>query len=524
MKSKLIFIFGLFAYVSISFYLSINTGLSHDELHEELNWAKNFEAIKSIFGLGDYNLLLDYKDKYHGVGFHYISQPIQYLTHNYIAHLAKSSSFGAYLLSKHIVIFFLFFMSGITLYFISLEISKSRSFSIISLILYLSYPYIYGHALINPKDIPFLSFWLFSTFFIIKILKSLFYNNKIFLLDTLILSFLTAYLISIRVVGLLIFFQFLIGLIIVFNYKNFKVLKILKENIKIFALYIISFFIFLYVLNPILWLNPYEVINSINYMAKYYHDICTLTLGECMESQDLPDKYYFIWIFYKLPIISIFGIILFFFIEKKILNQEFSTIIFLNLSISVLVILFLLILFKVAIYDEIRHILFILPLILILSFYNFFIFNKNIFYVFGLITFLFFVLDSFKIYPYQYTWLNSFAKIHNIQKNFEIDYWGVSNKNLQMKIINFAEKSKINRNICIYGDVYTDVFLSINGFDCFKTYSQLDAAKERPFIAYQNVRNLKRNSPNNCNLVHEEGYRYFFSKQKLITGKVWFCS
>ena len=31
------------------------------------------------------------------------------------------------------------------------------------------------------------------------------------------------------------------------------------------------------------------------------------------------------------------------------------------------------------------------------------------------------------INPYQYTWMNSFAKLKNIEKNFEIDYWGILN-------------------------------------------------------------------------------------------------
>ena len=31
---------------------------------------------------------------------------------------------------------------------------------------------------------------------------------------------------------------------------------------------------------------------------------------------------------------------------------------------------------------------------------------------------------------------NSFAKLNKIEKNFEVDYWGVSNKNIQKKLLN----------------------------------------------------------------------------------------
>ena len=46
---------------------------------------------------------------------------------------------------------------------------------------------------------------------------------------------------------------------------------------------------------------------------------------------------------------------------------------------------------------------------------------------------LFFMVENFSINPYQYTWLNSFAKTKKIDKTFEVDYWGISNKNLQKK-------------------------------------------------------------------------------------------
>ena len=50
-------------------------------------------------------------------------------------------------------------------------------------------------------------------------------------------------------------------------------------------------------------------------------------------------------------------------------------------------------------------------------------------------TLIFFILENIALKPYQYTWLNSFAKFTNIEKNFEIDYWGISNKKLQKEII-----------------------------------------------------------------------------------------
>ena len=49
---KNILLFIIFSYFFLGLFLSINTGISHDEFHEQLNWSKNFDAIKSFFGEG----------------------------------------------------------------------------------------------------------------------------------------------------------------------------------------------------------------------------------------------------------------------------------------------------------------------------------------------------------------------------------------------------------------------------------------------------------------------------------------
>ena len=106
----------------------------------------------------------------------------------------------------------------------------------------------------------------------------------------------------------------------------------------------------------------------------------------------------------------------------------------------------------------------------------------------------------------------------------KIDYFGVSNKNLQKKIINFSKKNNINKNICIYGDLYTSTYLQTKNFSCFKQYSHVDSAKLRPFFAYQNIRNIKRSKPNDCDLIHLEKYHYTFYNKDIVVGKLWLCN
>ena len=513
-----------FLYFIIGAYLSLTTGISHDQYHEQLNWKINFEAIQSIFfNKGSYEVLLNYLDKYHGIAFHYISQPIQFLIHEKVANLNDVTLEGSHYLSRHLVVFSFFCFAGYFFYLLSYKISDNKNFSLLCVILLYLYPYLFGHAQINGKDIPFMSAWIISTFFLFKIIEKFYHDEKSDFKTILLISFVTAFLISIRVTGILILLEYLIGLIILLNIKKVNFFSFLNKNKNFFIFFPIFLLFFIYIINPVLWLNPLELINSIKWMGKYYHDVCTLTLGSCMKALNLPSSYIFIWLFFKLPMIILFGLAIFPFIEKKIFNHGLKTIFYGIISITTLSILFLLILKNVALYDEIRHIMFLIPFIFLIGLFNIFILNKKLFYITSIFVVIFFITENISLKKYQYTWLNSLAKFTDIQKNFEIDYMGISNKNLQLEIYEYSLKNNISKSTCIYGNSYSDVFLSKKGFTCFKLYSSLDSAKDRPFFAYQNARNIKRSKPNDCKLIHSENYRYTLSKRDIISGKLWIC-
>jgi hypothetical protein len=110
-----------------------------------------------------------------------------------------------------------------------------------------------------------------------------------------------------------------------------------------------------------------------------------------------------------------------------------------------------------------------------------------------------------------------------IEKNFEVDYWGLSNKNITKKIIEFTEKNSIKKTTCIYGDQYIKEFLSPYDFDCFKTYTQVDAAKIRPYFAFQSLRNVKRSNPKDCDLIWNETFNYSFYDTEISAATLWYC-
>ena len=134
-----------------------------------------------------------------------------------------------------------------------------------------------------------------------------------------------------------------------------------------------------------------------------------------MYSLNLPSSYYFIWLFFKLPTLIIIGYCLFPLVESKIFKEDIVTLYYGTATITAPIIIVIFILKDVALYDELRHLLFIFPLIFITALTNLFYFLKEkIFKYLSVLLIAFFILENIYLNPYQYTWLNSFSKINKI--------------------------------------------------------------------------------------------------------------
>ena len=519
---KNFFLIFIIIYLCIGSLYSLNTGLSFDEVHEQNNWEYNLALAKSIL----FNIELDpeynnYGDKFFGVGFQIISQPIQLILSGIILNFQSIDSAGAHLLSKHFVIFLSFCVSGYFVYLILLKIINNRFFCTTSSILYLLYPYLLGHALFNPKDIPFLCFWTICTYLSINIFDDLAKNKNLNYRKVLLISFLSAFLLSIRISGILIFIQYFLTTIIFLHISKANLGFFIKSNYKKIILFFFSVILFTYSLYPIFWKNPLLFFEAINYMGNYFNNVCTLTLGKCMYSSNLEATYIPIWLLVKLPFLILFGLILLPFTEKKIFEKRDNLIIFGTLLLSSFFIPFILILKKVNLYDELRHVLFIFPMIFILGVVSLYIFSRKIFYTLSLLTISLFLIENVKIYPYQYAWFNTPSRIMNLSKNFELDYWGISGKELARKLSSLNNNTK--KKPCVLTTWSARHFLDSNFFPCFNTWSAIDTDISRPFWGIQNVRNLKKGKTYKCNTVYESKFKLLFSKEELITGRLIKC-
>ena len=503
---------------------SINVGISHDEWHEEQNWKFNLEIIentnKKIFSKDTNNFNKVSLDQYYGIGFQFVSQPIQSILKSTVQKYQNVNDFGAKLISKHFVIFLFFFISGICFFQIIKKTIKDKNICYFSTCIYFLYPYLLGHSMFNPKDVPFMSIWLLCTYLSLNIFEKLLKGKSLTYLQISVISFCTAFLLSIRVTGVLIFFQYLITFIIFINSQNTNLVDIVKQFYKKFLLFIVLLTLFIFILNPVYWANPVAFIHAIKWMSHYYHDICTNTFGKCLSAKDLPPTYMLIWFSVKLPLIIILGILLIPFIEKKIFQEKRNTLVYGSILVTAIFIPLLLIFINVNLYDEIRHVMFLIPLFFILGLTSLFYFSKRFFYILGFLSISIFLIENFKIYPYQYVWFNTPSRYLDLTKKFELEYMGISGKEISKKIISLDQDK-----ICILASPGHTVepYFHKSKFTCFDKWQLIDTNYKRPFFAVQHVRNIKKGIPYNCRSIYDSGFKLLFHKERFTTGKLLKC-
>lgn len=513
----------LFLYLIIGGYYSLQTGISIDERHEQINWEYNIALIKNIFFGIQINPVFDeHVDYFYGIGFHLISQPIQFFLREIVINFQNIDLYGAHLVSKHLVIFITFFISGIFFRLLLKKVIENDIFVFLSTLIYLFYPYLLGHSFFNLKDIPFMSFWLICTYLSFNIFEKLIENKLPNYLNILIFSFLSAYLISIRLTGILIFFQYLITLLIFISVTKINFGNFFKKIYKQFSLFIILTVFFTYILYPVFWQGPLLILEAINSLSKWYLDVCTLTLGKCMESKNLDPTYIPIWLMVKLPLLILIGIILLPFSEKKIFINKKNSIFFGTILLTTFLIPLFLIFRKAHLYDEVRHILFLFPFIFMLATISLYQISKKIFFIFSFLTLVLFTVENFKIHPYQYVWFNAPSRVLELNKKFELDYWGLSGRNLAKKI---TEMKLSDRPCILVGPVWSiKSFLDEKLFNCYGAWGAIDSDYPRPFLAVQHLRNLKKGRSYKCDTYFETEFKLLFTDQKFVTGRILECT
>ena len=211
-------------------------------------------------------------------------------------------------------------------------------------------------------------------------------------------------------------------------------------------------------------------------LSNFHEQVFNFYIGKIVSAQNIPWHYSIVWVLITTPptyiILFTFG---FFIMTKRLikrignisennLNMDFgeskNEMVDLFVYITFLSPLFLVIFLNSTLYDGWRHLYFIYPSFLYISIYGINFISKKIlkrekiFFTLILISLLPTLLFIIKNHPYQNVYFNIIAG-KSFNKNFEMDYWGLSNKEALRFI---ALNSKNNVKVANVGT--TDLLIS----------------------------------------------------------------
>ncbi len=409
-------------------------GISWDEYYSRRVGLVNFNYIFKVD-----KQLLEFHDRDYGAIFEILLIGLE--------KLLRINDLRELYLMRHLVTHFLFLFSAIYFYRIGLQIFSNYRIAIMSLIIYLFNPVIYGHSFYNSKDIVFMSMLVISLFYLLKAEVS---KRNI---DLLKFGVAFGLVISIRVIGLIFFPTFL-----VFLFLKPSLFKELKPTLTGLGLLIFSITATVLISWPYLWENTMSnfstAIINMSKFVRYKGEV--LVLGIQRKSINIGWDYFFIYFFLTTPLaylilglgyifLSVYGFIK----NPKLYYFSASGRIKIVLIIYFISPILAVIVFKSVLYDSWRHLFFIYPGFVLLAGYMLELIEKKVRLNYMIITFSLIisyeVFLAVKTFPNHHIYFNQLVstKPEYIRKNFEQDYWGTSFNQALDYLYDYAKEDTI---------------------------------------------------------------------------------
>jgi len=230
-----------------------------------------------------------------------------------------------------------------------------------------------------------------------------------------------------------------------------------KNNLKFVLYFLICIFFLIIIFWPFLWANPISnLLYAISEISSVRTEVIDLYFGKFILSTTVPSHYYIVWIAITSPliIISLFLFGSLFFLKRVFIrfsklnndlndmwrgdNEMYDIYFFMIILLSII-----LLIFKGLGYNGWRHLYFVYPSIIMISLYGLYLFHFIIkskisrIIICSLILFNMIYLGywNYKFHPYQHVYFNLMFK-NKFHNNFEMDYWGLSNRSAIEYIIN----------------------------------------------------------------------------------------
>ena len=414
-------------------------GIGWDEISDRSFGNYLSKIIVSFFSLeiAEYysasNLFIEKYNRYPNIFFEYTSSFFEFFLRKYFNIITTNKEVFEL---RHFLIFN-FFLIG-CYYFVKLNKKIYCNFfiSLITLLFLITLPRVFGHSFFNSNDLIHMSFTIINVYYGMKFIEK---KEPRTILILIIISCIN---INSRISAI-----FIIGLILCFDY-----LFLYKKKKNFFVhLFIFTITILLtYITNPYLFKNSIvQNLHLLTVLFKHPNSSEVLYLNTFINSKDLPWHYLIIWILATFPIVTIlmsflstFFLILYF--NKNIIKKNYI-LIYTNCFFFLPIIFG--IIFSSAHLDAERYAMFTYPYIIInIGFLlKFLILNKKFFMIYLSILIIFISINVYNLYsfhPYQMIYFNELFR-KNAHLNFDIDYWGVVNRDAIKFILKSSDKELI---------------------------------------------------------------------------------
>ena len=391
-------------------------------------------------------------NKYHGTSFTLIADIIE-----------RTFRISNLFFIRHCLTFLLFFISIIFFYFLCKKIFKSWKFGLLgSFFLFLS-PRIFVDSFYNPKDLPFLSFFIIAIFTLYMFLETR--NIKFAFFHGLATGFAAA----MRILGILIpvitILFFIIDFALEKKQDKFSGNSDVFKKVQVLLIYLFVFAVVFCMLMPVLLPDPItNLVAAIKTMADYPNYSPSLFLGQRINNLDIPRSYLPVWMTVTTPIFYIVlfmvGLCGFFAAIRKNLSTFYKE----NKFLIIAALWFFIpvlgqIILKSNIYNGWRHMYFVYPAFLIfavngikwiydllkkinLKYYKV---SSAIAVILIILNLGFISFEMLRMYPYEYAYFNIFAgkDLGVAQQRFTVDCWGLSFKYGLEYILKNDDREKI---------------------------------------------------------------------------------
>lgn len=386
---------------------------------------------------------------YYGSGFEYFATGITSLIGDHYEYNTR------HILNQIVAILGLLF-SGL----IAKKIKDYKAALITIWLLYLT-PILYGLAIFNTKDIPFMSAYVASIYFAILFFERLPKPDWKTLFG---LFFSLWFLLSIRIGGILMIGFIGIYAILEF-YRDKSILQSAKQWLPRLAGVIVAAFIFMILLWPFVLQNPAEnIIKTINVVKEFPQKISFCYDGEYVNSLELPKGYLLRMMSITIPVATqvllLAGFIILIANWKKTGHKNAILLLIISGIFPVIFSIYS----KMPLYNSWRHLLFIYPSIVIACSVGiamiFDYFSKPLYQYIALGLMLTGFIGPVKWCmennPYQYAYYNEIVGGYDkAYGDYDADYWQISVKEAIDWVIENEPVSQAKDSIIIATNAYT---------------------------------------------------------------------